>query len=87
MSEIGGKMAVMEGEFPKGNLMFFMAPTGNTDARLRVDLKYGYVSYSLVEQDRAMALFAEQGIRLRLCRDIFDDGTVIAGEPLPEEKP
>jgi len=78
----------MEGSFPKGNLMFFMTPTGqNTDARLRVDLKYGYASYSLKEQQKAMDLFASDGIRLRFCKDIFDDGYVVAGEPLPKKSP
>lgn len=76
----------MEGSFPKGNLMFFIAQTGeNTDVRLRVDLKYGYASYSMKDRQKALDLFSSDGIRLRLCKDIYDDGYVVAGEPLEED--
>jgi hypothetical protein len=76
----------LEGSFPKGNLMFFLTPTGeNTEARLRVDTKYGYVSYSMKDKEKAMEIFKNEGIRLRLCKNIFDDGYVVAGEPLPKD--
>lgn len=67
--------------FPKGNLLFLLAPT-SSNARLRVDTKYGYCSYSMQDKSKALDLFASEGIRLRVCRDIYDDGTVVAGEPL-----
>lgn len=55
------------------------------DVRYRVDTRYGYISYGSQDYDKALKYFQDEGIRLRLCKNIFDDGHVIAGEPLPED--
>lgn len=53
--------------------------------RYRVDLEYGYISYDEKDKDKALALYEERGVRLRRCKDIFDDGLVIAGPPVFED--
>lgn len=54
--------------------------------RYRVDFEYGgYASYDESEYERALKLFQEQGVRLRRCRDIHDEGIVIAGPPIIED--
>ena len=53
--------------------------------RYRVDLVTGYISYSAQDVIKALTLFKEQGLRLRICKDIFDEGRVIAGEPEKKE--
>jgi hypothetical protein len=47
-----------------------------------VDLRHGYASFDETEEPRARKLFAAEGLRLRRCRDVFDNGEVIAGLPL-----
>lgn len=53
--------------------------------RYRVDLEGGYVSYDESEREKAFALYQERGIRIRRCRDIYDEGTVIDGLPIVED--
>jgi hypothetical protein len=53
--------------------------------RYQVDLPYGSASYDERDTDRAWDLFQEEGIRIRRCRDIFDEGTVIAGSPIVQD--
>jgi hypothetical protein len=59
--------------------------------RWRVDTGIGdsYVSYSDDEKQKAWDLYEElttttsrKGVRIRKCRDIFDDGLVIKGPPI-----
>lgn len=50
--------------------------------RYRVDLEYGYISYDEKDHDKAVEMYRERGVRLLVCRDIFDEGTVIAGPPV-----
>ncbi len=51
--------------------------------RLRVDLKWSTVSFAEVEEQKAWDLYYEEdGIRIVLCEDIFDEGTVLAGAPI-----
>ena len=56
------------------------------EARVRVDTRYGYISYSIADQEKALEYFKNEGIRLRICKNIFDDGFVIAGLPDPEKE-
>lgn len=63
-------------------LPFSLSPTSS--ARYRVDTAYGYISYGAQDYEKALQAFKDGGIRLRICRDIFDEGRVVAG--LPEEK-
>ena len=51
------------------------------EARLRVDLKTGYISYGAQDWEKALTIFAQEGLRLRIQRNIFDDGRVIFGNP------
>ena len=60
-------------------------PQLNPDARFRVDTRTGYASYSAMDYERALDVFENGGIRLRVCKNIYDDGAVVMGEPLPEE--
>lgn len=57
--------------------MRFLIEGDDEDARIRVDTRYGYVSYSLLDRDKAFELYEESGTALRLCRDIYDDGVII----------
>jgi hypothetical protein len=50
--------------------------------RWRVDFEYGYISLDISEKEKAWELYRERGIRIRRCRDLFDDGVVVAGKPL-----
>lgn len=51
--------------------------------RYRVDFKFGgYISLDESEYDKALSLYKEQGIRLRYCNDVFDEGIVIEGPPV-----
>jgi predicted alpha-1,6-mannanase (GH76 family) len=50
--------------------------------RYRVDTRTGYVSFDFADEEKARALYTEEGIRLRVCRDIFDEGVVIDGAPI-----
>lgn len=64
----------------------FQAPfsiSPESSARYRVDTQYGYISYGAQDFEKALETFNECGIRLRVCKDIFDKGHIIAG--LPEE--
>lgn len=54
--------------------------------RYRVDFEYGYASYDASEYDRAYELYKERGIRIRQCKDLFDEGIVIEGAPLIEDR-
>ena len=67
----------MKEDIYPGSMMFLLAPTDGS-MRIRVDTKYGYASYSMSDRDRALEYFANEGMRLRLCKDIYDDGYVIA---------
>lgn len=54
--------------------------------RIRVDYEYGYASFDESERERAEQFYEEHnGIRMRLCRDLFDEGEVIRGRPLFED--
>jgi hypothetical protein len=54
--------------------------------RYRVDLEYGgYVSYAEENYDKALQLYEERGIRLRECKNIFDEGHVLFGEMIVED--
>lgn len=51
--------------------------------RLRVDLRSGYASFDLRDEERAWELYRECGLRVVLCEDLGDDdGIVLAGPPL-----
>jgi hypothetical protein len=65
---------------------FQMFAVDGGTCRYRVDTACGYTSYGAKDKDKALEAFANGGIRLRLCRDIFDDGVVIAGLPIEEKK-
>ena len=54
-------------------------------ARYKIDLEYGYVSYDEKDYDKAMELYKSEGIRLRKCSDLFDEGVVIAGKPIIQD--
>ncbi len=47
--------------------------------RYRVDTRYGYVSFDKDDEDKARALFAEEGVALRVCVDLHDPGILIDG--------
>lgn len=44
------------------------------DARLRVNRKNGWASYSYQDYDKAFQMYEEDGLDLLLCEDLFDDG-------------
>lgn len=50
--------------------------------RWRVDTRCGYASFDEAEEERARALYEDEGIRLRRCDNIFDEGVVVEGLPL-----
>lgn len=50
--------------------------------RYRVDTRFGYASFDEKDAKRARELYEQEGIRLRRCRDLFDEGEVIEGLPL-----
>lgn len=51
--------------------------------RLKVELKYGYVSYDAQDEEKAWQLYKDQGVRIFLCDDIFDnDGVLLSGPPV-----
>ena len=58
------------------------------ETRIRVDLKYGsYVSFAAADIQKAYDLYEREGLRVRFCRDIFDDGEIIdSKEPLVEDR-
>lgn len=53
--------------------------------RFRVDMKYGYASFSTDDAEKAYALYEQEGIRIRLCKNIFDEGDVIEGLPIVQD--
>ena len=53
--------------------------------RYRVDFENGYASYDSSEYYKALKLYEERGIRLRECKDLFDEGVVIMGAPIFED--
>lgn len=51
--------------------------------RYRVDLEHGgYISYDVGDYNKALEVYREEGIRIRQCEDIHDEGIVIEGEPI-----
>ena len=64
----------------------FFSLSSQSEARFRVDTISGYISYGAQDYEKALQAFQEGGIRLRVCRDIFDDGRVVAGLPIEEEE-
>ena len=50
--------------------------------RYRVDTLYGYASFHSSEEAKARECYEREGLRLRHCVDIYDDGVVIEGLPL-----
>lgn len=53
--------------------------------RWRVDTKFGYISFAECDERKAFVYYQESGIRLRRCKDIFDEGVVVAGQPIIED--
>ena len=53
--------------------------------RYRVDLEYGYISFDATEYPKALELYRREGVRIRQCKDIHDEGIVIEGEPIFED--
>lgn len=53
--------------------------------RYRVDFEHGWASYDEKDEDKARDLYKDRGIRLRICTDLHDEGTVIDGIPLYED--
>jgi hypothetical protein len=49
--------------------------------RWTVDFSHGYVSFDDEEKEKAFELYREDSsaIRIRKCRDIFDEGEVVEG--------
>lgn len=45
--------------------------------RWRVDLLSGYISYDEKEEAKARELYVQEGLRLRRCRDIHDEGEIV----------
>jgi hypothetical protein len=56
--------------------------------RYRVDFDNGsgYISLDGSEWDKALQLYQERGIRIRQCKDIYDEGVVIMGAPIIEDR-
>lgn len=49
--------------------------------RYKVELRYGSASFDESQKDRALELYAQEGLRLRLCQDLHDEGVVVSGPP------
>lgn len=53
--------------------------------RFRVDTRYGWISFDEKDEAKAREYYASgDALRLRLCADLHDEGTVIEGLPLME---
>lgn len=50
-----------------------------------MDLRAGYASFDGADEARAVELYKTEGVRLRCCRDLDDEGVVVAGAPLGVE--
>lgn len=44
------------------------------DARIRVNLRAGWASYSVADLQKAIDLYNSEGLDLLLCDNLFDDG-------------
>lgn len=49
--------------------------------RFKVETLFGYVSYNHNEYDKAIKLYAAEGIRLYQCKNIHDPGIILDGLP------
>lgn len=49
--------------------------------RIRVDTRFGYVSFDISEAERAYDFYLAEGVRLSICDDLFDVGAVLVGLP------
>ena len=47
--------------------------------RYRVDTRHGWASFDEVDFVKALEMYREEGVRLRKCVDLYDDGEVIEG--------
>lgn len=56
-----------------------------SEARIRVDTQYGYVSYGRHDLEKAIEAYASGGIRLKVQKNIFDDGTTVLGNLMTNE--
>ncbi len=55
--------------------------------RYKVQTRYGYVSYDERDEAKARALYADEGVCLRLTADLGDDvGVILEGTPLNMRK-
>ncbi len=55
-------------------------------ARIRIDFRHGgYVSYDESERERAEEVYEQSGFRMRVCRDIHDEGVVVRGPAVFED--
>jgi hypothetical protein len=55
--------------------------------RYRVDFPYrSWISFDERDAEKAIELYKSNGVRLRMCDDLHDEGTVIAGLPLGAER-
>jgi hypothetical protein len=50
--------------------------------RFLVELEYSLISLDETEEERAWELFRTQGKRIFKCKDIFDEGELLAGPPV-----
>lgn len=61
-------------------LMEILNATG-PEARIRVNLRTGYASYSTQDVFKALELYTSEGLDLLICKDIYDDGRSVFPPP------
>lgn len=57
--------------------------------RYRVDFIHGYASFSEKEKHKAYEIYNDKSynaLRIRKCDDIFDEGVVVVGSPVYEDR-
>ncbi len=47
--------------------------------RWRVDTRFGYISFDESEEGKAREHFEREGVALRRCDDIHDEGEIVEG--------
>lgn len=55
--------------------------TMGPDARIRVNTRTGYASYSIQDLSKALSLYESEGLDLLICEDIYDDGRSVFPPP------
>lgn len=53
--------------------------------KYKVDLNHGHIIFDESDYKKALAIFKQEGTRMFILKDIFDEGTLLYGLPVVKD--